>query len=134
MIYSPNVVFWMNDAGEFLNSFVRVDVITSPAPNKGAMQQHARNTELSQLETVFKNRIDLLMSLAVNNNIDRIILGAWGCGVFKNAYEDVASYFAELIEEKYKYSFKEIIFAIYGRSNNNSLEAFNEAIKKVNII
>jgi uncharacterized protein (TIGR02452 family) len=125
MIYSPGVVFWMNDEGAFLNPPALVDVITSPAPNKGAMMQHARRNEIAQLETVFKKRMGKVFALAKSKGVERLILGAWGCGVFKNDYEEVATYFSELIETKYKYSFKEIVFAIYDRSKTKgSLEIF----------
>jgi uncharacterized protein (TIGR02452 family) len=45
MIYSPNVVFWFDDNGISFESPIQVDVITSPAPNKGAMLQHNRKGE-----------------------------------------------------------------------------------------
>lgn len=125
MIYSPGVMFWMNDEGRFLENPVMVDVITSPAPNKGAMLQHGRRQEIANLEAVFKKRMDKVFALAESKGVERLILGAWGCGVFKNDYEDVAAYFAELIAEKYRYSFKEIVFAIYDRSKTKgSLEIF----------
>ncbi len=125
MIYSPGVVFWMNDEGEFLESPVLVDVITSPAPNKGAMLQHGRKKEIAELEIVFKSRMDKVFALAKSKGVERLVLGAWGCGVFKNDYEHVAAYFAQLVAEKYGRSFKEIVFAIYDRSKTKaSLEIF----------
>jgi len=125
MIYSPGVVFWMNDEGEFLESPVLVDVITSPAPNKGAMLQHGRKKEIAELEIVFKSRMDKVFALAKSKGVERLVLGAWGCGVFKNDYENVAAYFAQLVAEKYGCSFKEIVFAIYDRSKTKaSLEIF----------
>lgn len=125
MIYSPGVVFWMNDEGEFLESPVLVDVITSPAPNKGAMLQHGRKKEIAELEIVFKSRMDKVFALAKSKGVERLVLGAWGCGVFKNDYENVAAYFAQLVAEKYGRSFKEIVFAIYDRSKTKaSLEIF----------
>lgn len=127
MIYSPEVVFWMNDEGEFLEKPVLADVITSPAPNRGAMLQHGRKSEITELEVVFKNRMDKVFALAKSKGVERLVLGAWGCGVFKNDYEDVAAYFAQLIAEKYRYSFKEIVFAIYDRSKTKgSLEIFQK--------
>lgn len=125
MIYSPGVVFWMNDEGEFLESPVLVDVITSPAPNKGAMLQNGRKKEIAELEIVFKSRMDKVFALAKSKGVERLVLGAWGCGVFKNDYEHVAAYFAQLVAEKYGRSFKEIFFAIYDRSKTKaSLEIF----------
>jgi uncharacterized protein (TIGR02452 family) len=54
MIYSPQVVFWFDDLGNPLTNPVKTDIITSPAPNKGAMLQHNRKDEIEKIETVFK--------------------------------------------------------------------------------
>lgn len=128
MIYSPGVVFWMNDEGELLDPPVMVDVITSPAPNKGAMLQHGRKKEIDNIESVFKNRMDKVLALAASKDVERIVLGAWGCGVFRNEYEDVASWFAEIIENKYRNTFKQIVFAIYGRKNDESVKIFRNKL------
>ena len=45
---------------------------------------------------------------------DILILGALGCGAFHNPWDDMADIFAECIE-KYKYSFKKIIFAVLSK-------------------
>jgi uncharacterized protein (TIGR02452 family) len=120
MIYSPEVLFWFDDEGNILAKPLKVDVITSPAPNKGAMLQHERNREMSEIESVFKSRIEKVLALAVTNGIESIILGAWGCGVFRNEPVEVAGYFNEVIQKYFKNSFKEIIFAIYDSSEKKA--------------
>ena len=128
MIYSPEVVFWFNDNGEAFEEPIRVDIITSPAPNKGAMMQHNRKLEIEQLETVFKSRIEKVLTLALANGIESLVLGAWGCGVFRNKSEDVATYFREVIENKFNDCFKETIFAVYDTSDKkaNFASFFNQ--------
>lgn len=116
MIYSPDVLFWFDDDGNVINKPLKAAVITSPAPNKGAMLQHNKSDELVEIEAVFKVRIEKVLSLAVLNNIDTLILGAWGCGVFRNEPKDVARYFKEVINSKFKNSFKQIIYAVYDSS------------------
>ncbi len=120
MIYSPEVLFWFDDEGNTLATPLKVDVITSPAPNKGAMLQHERNREMSEIAKVFKSRIEKVLALAVTNGIESIILGAWGCGVFRNEPIEVAGYFNEVIQKHFKNSFKEIIFAIYDSSEKKA--------------
>lgn len=120
MIYSPEVVFWMDDAGTYLDEPVTVDVITSPAPNKGAMIQNRRPEQLAELEAVFRKRIDKMLALALHEGVGRLILGAWGCGVFRNDTEDVARYFREIFDAKYKDQFRKVIFAIAGRSKEQN--------------
>jgi uncharacterized protein (TIGR02452 family) len=115
MIYSPKVVFWMDDDGEFLNEFLLADVITSPAPNKGAMLQNGRPKELIQLEEIFRSRIGKVLTLALTQKIECLILGAWGCGVFRNDPETVARLFKTELE-KFSGQFKKIVFAVFDRS------------------
>ena len=118
MIYSPNTVFWFDDKGfPFKNPYL-VDVITSAAPNRGAMLQNNKLNELECIESTFKRRIELVLRLALDNKVKTLILGAWGCGVFRNKTEDVARYFKEVIDEKFENKFKKIVFAVYDSSEN----------------
>ena len=129
MIYSPNVLFWMDDEGTFLESLVKVDVITAPAPNQGAMLQHKRQNEIDAIEEVFKKRMDKILALAVSQQVECLILGAWGCGVFQNDPKKVAAYFKDAIEYTYKNQFKKIVFAIYGRKDLSMLAIFKETFE-----
>ena len=53
------------------------------------------------------------------------MLGAWGCGVFKNEPRDVARAFAALLAGKYRDRFARVVFAILGGGDAN-LAAFRE--------
>jgi uncharacterized protein (TIGR02452 family) len=119
-IYSPNTLFWFNDEGSTLSEIAYADVITMPAPNKGAMLQHNRRDEIAQIDEVFKKRIEFVLKIAQQHNIDVIILGAWGCGVFRNEVNDVANYFKQVITAKNCKAFKKIVFAIYDSSEKKN--------------
>jgi uncharacterized protein (TIGR02452 family) len=57
-----------------------------------------------------------------------LILGAWGCGVFKNDPEKIAQYFKDsIIGEGYGSLYKKIIFAVINDHNSvaNNYEIFN---------
>jgi uncharacterized protein (TIGR02452 family) len=130
MIYSPETLFWFDDNGYTFETPLIVDVITSPAPNKGAMLQHNRKDEIAQIETIFTSRIEKVLALAVVNEVESIILGAWGCGVFRNESSEVAKYFKDVIESNFKNSFKEITYAIYDSSEKKAnYLAFKEALR-----
>lgn len=87
----------------------KVDVITCAAPYMG----QSKYTPPTVLSKIFKARIKNIMEAALDNNVDVIILGAFGCGAFKNSPKLVAKAFKEAIEEKdYCNKFKRIIFAI----------------------
>ena len=127
MIYSPETVFWFDDNGDYLKNFITVDVITSPAPNKGAMHQHNRQDEINNIEAEFSKRIEYTLHLANQHNIECLILGAWGCGVFRNEPSEVAQLFKKVIKEKYSNAFKKIIFAVYDTSEKKQIyRAFEE--------
>lgn len=129
--YSPETVFWFDDEGQNLSELMKVDVITSPAPNKGAMSQHNRKNEIATIEEVFRRRIEFVFKIAYQNNIDVLILGAWGCGVFRNEVSDVARYFKEFIKEKAPNAFKKIVFAVYDSSEKKlNYLTFKEIIEK----
>ena len=75
------------------------------------------------------NRIENILSAAVANQQTTLILGAWGCGVFRNSTADVAAWFAHhlLKNETFKNAFTRIVFAIYDPSEKKkTAEAFKQ--------
>ncbi|MFK7031453.1 TIGR02452 family protein [Flavobacterium oreochromis] len=131
MIYSPNTIFWFDDEGTTLLEPIIADVITSPAPNKGAMLHRERTNELPQIEEVFSQRIKKVLHIANQQKVDTLILGAWGCGVFRNDPQMVAELFKKVIDQEYANAFKRIVFAIYDRSKEKLiLKAFEEVFDK----
>ena len=58
----------------------------------------------------------------------QIVLGAWGCGVFRNDADEVASWFRRvLIQENFAGYFDQITFAIVGDSRNSAIHSFQKA-------
>lgn len=107
-IYSPNIVFMKN--GER----VECDVITVPAPNLSAYGK----IDSTYMQTL-KDRIYFVLDIAKKHNIETLILGAFGCGVFGNDPLTVANIFKEALESGW-YHFKEVVFAIPGGYNLKS--------------
>ncbi len=98
----------------------KVDVITCAAPYIGECE-YINKTALKEF---FKGRIKNIFESAIDNNVDVLVLGAFGCGAFKNPPDVVAKAFHEVIEENYyKNCFKHILFVIKGGKNYN-VEAF----------
>lgn len=93
MIYSENVPVVRDDSGALLKTPVLCDFITCPAVNKGA----ARLPD-SEVNAIMKRRIDKIITLAASKKPDVVILGAFGCGVFRNSREDVLPLFEAAIE------------------------------------
>ncbi|WP_431243332.1 TIGR02452 family protein [Flavobacterium sp. P21] len=64
--------------------------------------------------------MDKVLAIALKEKSDTLILGAWGCGVFRNETKDVARLFKEIIAEKYAGAFKKIVFAVFDNSEKKS--------------
>lgn len=125
LIYSPGTIFWFDDEGSCLPELLVADVITAPAPNRGAIVNNNWKEELALLPEVFKERIMQVLSIAYKMECETLILGAWGCGVFRNEPADVAAYFDEVIRTHFQSAFKHIVFAVYDRSKDGAnIQAF----------
>lgn len=124
MIVSPQCPVIKDDAGEYITPYF-VDFITSPAPNYGALQ-HNEAKSLPHLEAVFLQRMEYVLQVAIQQGCDALILGAWGCGVFRNDPQQVARLFAHWLapQGKYHHAFKYICFSIPAGKHTENLEAF----------
>lgn len=127
MILSPACPVFRDDEGALLDAPYGVDIVTSPAPNLGAIRQN-RTGEERQVSEVLRRRGRYLLALFAHRGCEAIVLGAWGCGVFGNSPEVVAQVFATLLEEeRWQRCFEEVRFAIYEPSGAgatlNSFEA-----------
>ncbi|MFK7926029.1 MAG: TIGR02452 family protein [Bacteroidia bacterium] len=116
MIYSPSVPVFRDAADKLLDDYYPVSFITSAAANVSALRQN--NPErLADVAAVMRVRTKKVLALAAYHHIDTLILGAWGCGVFKQEPKDVAGYFAELLlEGPFRNVFSRVIFAVLDRS------------------
>ena len=92
MIYSPACPVFRDDAGQWLAEPYVVDVITSPAPNAGAIL-HNEPANRHKIVPTLAERAGKILALAASWQCDTLVLGAWGCGVFSNNPIDVAAVF-----------------------------------------
>ena len=126
IIYSPNIVICKSDDGNYRrlreNEFVHVDVISAAAPNLRERPTNRFNNDgYNHVSVSNKDLYDLhinrgrqIIESALVNNVDILVLGAFGCGAFKNDPEIVSDAYKDLMKEYCKY-FDEIEFAIYCR-------------------
>jgi uncharacterized protein (TIGR02452 family) len=94
-IYSPSVPFFRTDAGQLYVPPSLCSVITSPAPNAGAVATNQPG-DLPLIAPTLRRRSEQVLAIAAAEKIDRLILGAWGCGVFRNDPALVAATFARV--------------------------------------
>ncbi|EEF58666.1 TIGR02452 family protein [Pedosphaera parvula] len=121
LIYSPDVPFFRDDAGQLLEKPVFASVITAPAPNRGALADNEPQS-LPLVEPTLARRAAMVLSVAAGKRVKRLILGAWGCGVFRNDPRMVAQCFAAYLDKGGKFAgcFDEVVFAIYDKSENRA--------------
>ncbi|MGN7823796.1 TIGR02452 family protein [Chitinophaga sp. 22536] len=113
MIYSPLVPVFRNDAGQLLEDYYTVSVITAPAVNAGAVNDNEPEN-INRIKPVMLARMEKLLSVAVAQQQTTLVLGAWGCGVFRNNKEDVAGWFASLLNcDTFRHRFAKVVFAVY---------------------
>jgi uncharacterized protein (TIGR02452 family) len=132
MIYSPLVPFFKDDTGALLERPILASVITAPAPNAGAVTQNEPQN-CREIEPALKRRADLILAIAQAHGIESLVLGAWGCGVFRNDPRMVASAFADLLKPSGKYAetFSRIVFAVLDHSEaETTYRAFADLLNK----
>jgi uncharacterized protein (TIGR02452 family) len=114
LIYSPQVVFFKNDDGTYMSDYVKADVITMPAVNKGALKLVNEEVE-QQIDEIMKRRIRYVLAVSEKSNVETLILGAWGCGVFRNDPVTIAGNFRAVLSEARKFAIPQIVFAVIDR-------------------
>lgn len=139
-IYTPGVIVFKTD-----DSYPRemreeqwysVNVLTTAAPDlrrpKYAGDRAGVTLSDGELFSLHAKRIRRILTIASGEGNEAVILGAYGCGAFRNPPFLVAEAFKKVIEEGFLDKFKVIEFAIYsnpdGRPSDN-LMAFREVFR-----
>lgn len=126
MLLSDPVIVFRNERLELLDKPFPVGVITLPAPNRNGL---AMFTTSAKLEAAMTQRLRIMAAVAKENGFRSLILGAWGCGAFRNDPVKVAGYFKKvLLEEKFGSYFEHICFAVYGKEDGKNITAFREVM------
>jgi uncharacterized protein (TIGR02452 family) len=128
IIASPQVPFFRDDTGELLEDPVLATVITAPAPNAGAVSRNEPD-RIAEIEPTLRRRATQVLHAAVDTGIEHLVLGAWGCGVFRNDPHLVAKTFAMLLQPggTFATQFKEVVFAIFDPTGTGpNLQAFQD--------
>ena len=110
-LYSPNIRFFHN--GEETLS----DVITCACPSWGAASKNGVTPE--ENKNAVNSRVEFLLKTAAINHPDVLILGAYGCGAFKQNPVEVATIMNEWVNGTFAHAFKHIVFAIPDETGEN---------------
>lgn len=122
IIFSPDVVFFKDNNGFVIDTPILASVITCAAPNLTNIE----SIDQEEIKKVFRRRINNVLNVFKENNCKNIVLGAWGCGVFKNNPNDVSKYFKQILNNgTFDNYFESVTFSIYD-STGKILEAFRK--------
>lgn len=129
MIYSPQVPVIRDDEDRLLDKYNLTAFITAPAVNAGVVRERG-DADDQQIESVMKGRIRYILDVAALHGHQTIVLGAYGCGVFRNDPAKVAEYFHDvLVREGFKHSFERIVFAVLDRTaGQKTFKAFEDRL------
>ncbi len=142
IIYTPEVTVFKSDTANPVllpeKDWYTVDVITCAAPNlrerpgnsynagEGDRQIKISDKELLSLH---EKRLKRILDVAVAKGDEVVILGAFGCGAFKNKPEVVAQAAQKVVKE-YRKAFQVIEFAVYcGMRDDTNYRIFDRRMK-----
>lgn len=94
MIYSPSVPFFRDDELRWMEAPVAVSIVTAPAP---ACRQGLDPGD-PRVHAALRARARFIVALATARGHRTVVLGAWGCGAFRNDPEIVSSAFADALD------------------------------------
>ena len=127
-IYSPDVLFFRDGGFRLAEDPVRASVLTLPAVNMGQVIQ--KHEDVRQAEQVMKRRMKLALAVFADHGDRNLILGAYGCGVFRNDPVLIAKWWKELLEEGFDCYFESVFHAVLDRSQNQAcIRAFERIMK-----
>lgn len=113
-IYSPDVVFFRDGKFGLLQVPVTASVLTLPAVNMG--QVMLKREDARQAERVMEHRMALALAVFAKQGCRHLILGAYGCGVFRNDPEKVAEWWKQLLTGAFAGTFESVVHAVLDRS------------------
>lgn len=132
IIYTPRVVVFKRDTDRPTllaeRDWYEVDVISCAAPNlrekpSNRMNAHDGNRRIAispdDLRRLHERRLARILDVASANRAEAVVLGAFGCGAFRNDPTVVASAAAAVIPG-YRTLFRTIEFAVYCRPGDAS--------------
>ncbi|MFE7561194.1 TIGR02452 family protein [Kitasatospora sp. NPDC057500] len=113
VIVSPGVPVIRGGDGGLLAHPYAVTFLTSPAPNAG--QLALRTPEGVDVRGVLAERAERVLAAAARHGVRALVLGAWGCGVFRNDPAEVAEAFEQALD-RHGAAFDRVVFAVWDRT------------------
>lgn len=119
-IYSPGVTIY-REPGTYKTMIEpkTCSVISVPGVVCPEVDEVTRMMKNPKDISLVKGKIRSILRIAIDNNHSKLVLGALGCGAFRNPPRHVAMLFDEILkEQEFRCAFEEICFAILEDSNS----------------
>jgi uncharacterized protein (TIGR02452 family) len=122
MIVSPGCPIFRRDDGSLVQQPEIATFITCAAPNAGAVAKN-EPSESSRIEGTLRTRSELVLALASLQGSTTLVLGAWGCGVFRNDPAMVARVFRDHLcgNTMWAARFDRVVFAVLDTSTRQEV-------------
>lgn len=129
-ILTENVSVFVDSFGNLMPEPVVVDVMTAAAPKLNGEMFYLPDVDNDE-EQVYgsiDHICDMILSIAEKEGYRILVLGAFGCGAFRNDPRDVAEAFKKSLATK---SFEKVYFPILARGERGqrNYEVFSEILK-----
>ncbi|MCA9254959.1 MAG: TIGR02452 family protein [Phycisphaerales bacterium] len=113
MILSPEVPVFRDDTGALMDDCYNVSFLTAPAVNRGVAMERG-NIPPATINKTMDARAEKVLAVAAAEGFAHLVLGAWGCGVFRNDPAEIATMFANRLRDggRYRGRFESIVFAV----------------------
>jgi uncharacterized protein (TIGR02452 family) len=124
VIWSPDVPVHRGQDGELLAEPYPVSFLTCPAPNTGEALRRDPAVR-DRIPRVLHDRARRVLSVAAHHGARRLVLGAWGCGVFRNDPRQVAEAFHAHLAAggEFATAFEHVVFAVWDRTPDSANRA-----------
>ncbi len=121
VIWSPRVPVHRDDRGRLLNEPYPVSFLTSPAPNAGQVLRRDPSAR-DRIRRALHERTERVLSVAAHHGARQLVLGAWGCGVFRNDPREVAAAFHAHLTGggSFATAFERVVFAVWSPSPDSA--------------
>ena len=125
VVISQDVVFFRDEDFRLFETPFAATVLTCAAPamsevHAAVSSRRAPPSILDAVEATLRRRAHAIVAAAHAAKVDALVLGAWGCGAFRNDPVIVADAFARALEH---FAFTRVVFAIY-RGPKENFDAF----------
>lgn len=136
-----NITFFRDDHFEFLNSPIQVDVFASAAYDCNRTHQADAKKQLigydrpeneAEYREGTKAKMRAMLRAAKMNGNDALVLGAFGCGAFRNDPLQLAMWYKDVLSEvEFHNAFNRVLFGIKTKAGDVNLVTFKSVFESM---